>query len=149
MARAGAGPFRTVGEEVGVELLSSGTTGKPKRLLFPYRMLVRAVESIRFGRGGTAQSADVATLPFTGIGGMCGLVASPIIGRYTALLEKFNVPEFVDSVRLLRPPVLSGPPTLPLMLIDAGLNRDDLSSVRHWYGGGATFPSELQDELGR
>jgi hypothetical protein len=78
---------------------------------------------------------------------MCGLIADPLIGRYTALLEKFNVDDFVDAVRRLQPTLLSGPPTIPRMLIDAKVPREDLASVRYWYGGGAPFTPELRDEF--
>lgn len=147
LENTGDGPFRTINGEPGLEILSSGTTGKPKRILFPFRMLVRAVESISFGRGSSAIAPDIATLPFTGIGGMCGVIANPMLGRYTALLERFSVPEFVDAVSRLKPDVLSGPPTIPRMLIDAKIDPVHLASVRHWYGGGAPFPPELQDEF--
>ncbi|EQA97659.1 class I adenylate-forming enzyme family protein [Sphingobium baderi] len=139
--------YRRIVPEPGIEILSSGTTGTPKRILFPYRMLIRAVESITYGRGSETLSADIVTLPFTGIGGMCGVVAQPLVARYSALLEKFNVPEFVDAARRLRPTLLSGPPTIPRMLMDANVAPEDLSSVRYWYGGGSPFPPELQDEF--
>ena len=144
----GPGPHRVIPGEPGLEILSSGTTGTPKRILFPFRMLERAVASINVGRvGGEEPAAQITTLPFTGIGGMCGLIGNPMIGRYTALLERFNVPEFVEAAARLRPADASGPPTIPRMLIDAKVDPADLSSIKYWFGGGAPFPPELQDEF--
>ena len=144
----GAGPFRKIPGQPGLEILSSGTTGTPKRILFPFRMLERAVASINVGRApGEEPAAQVTTLPFTGIGGMCGLIGNPMIGRYTALLERFNVDDFVEAVDRLRPADASGPPTIARMLLDAKVDPAKLSSVKYWFGGGAPFPPELQDEF--
>lgn len=147
LERKGRGPFRRIEGEPGLEILSSGTTGKPKRVLFPFRMLVRTVESVLFQFSGKAVSPHVEALPFTGIGGMSALLANPIIGRYSALLEKFNVPEWVEAVKRLRPTHASGPPTVPRMILDAGVPPEDLASIRYWFGGGAAFTPELQDEF--
>ena len=146
--KCGDGPFDLFTGEPGLEILSSGTTGKPKRILFPFRMLVRAVESVMYQfSGSTDITPHIEVLPFTSIGGMCCLVANPIIGRYTALLEKFNVADWVEAARRLRPTVASGPPTIARMLIDAKINPEDVSSIKYWFGGGAAFPPELQDEF--
>ena len=146
--RRGQGEFRTITGEAGLEILSSGTTGKPKRILFPYRMLVRAIDSVMI-QFSVAPTPHIETLPFTGIGGMTCLVANPILGRYTVLLEKFNVPEFVEAARRLRPTIASGPPTVVRMLLDAEVDPADLSSIRYWFGGGAAFSPDLMDEFKR
>ena len=147
--RAGAGPFSAPEGEPGLEILSSGTTGKPKRILFPFRMLQRAVDSVAAGRAGSEPEPDVLTWPYGGIGGMCNLVACVILGRHTTLLDKFNVPEWIAAVRKHRPTMLSGPPAVARMALDAGVTREDLASVRYFFGGGAAFPPELQDEFER
>src|SRR3546814_8241491 len=51
----GVGPFSALEGEPGLEILSSGTTGKPKRIVFPFRMLVRAVESVTAGRENSSE----------------------------------------------------------------------------------------------
>jgi len=55
LAVPGHGPFREVEGEPGLEILSSGTTGKPKRVVFPTRMLIRTVESVMAGREGPVE----------------------------------------------------------------------------------------------
>lgn len=139
--------FSTIDGERGIEILSSGTTGPPKRILFPFRMLVRAVESVSAGRFAGTPDAEILTWPYGGIGGMCNLVAGAVLQRNTVLLDKFNVAEWVAAVRKHRPVTLSGPPAVARMALDAGVTRDDLSSVRYFFGGGAPFSPELQEEF--
>jgi len=144
---AGEGPFSTIGGERGIEILSSGTTGKPKRILFPFRMLTRAVESVAAARTGVDLEPDILTWPYGGIGGMCNLVAGVMLGRHTTILDKFNVPEWIEAVRKHRPKFVSGPPTVARMALDAGVTREDMASVQYFFGGGAAFSPELQDEF--
>ncbi|MDB5425421.1 MAG: hypothetical protein JWQ29_2837 [Phenylobacterium sp.] len=147
LERAGAQPFRETGEEPGIEILSSGTTGKPKRILFPFRMLQRAVDSVVAGSGQGAPQPDVLTWPYGGIGGMCNLVASTVLGRHTTLMDKFNVPEWIEAVRRHRPASLSGPPAVARMALDAGVAPADLASVKYFFGGGAPMTPDLQAEF--
>ena len=147
LAKAGEGPFPTLEGERGIEILSSGTTGKPKRILFPFRMLVRAVESVSAARTGIDPEPDILTWPYGGIGGMCNLVAGVILERHTTLLDKFNVPEGIEAVRRHRPKFLSGPPAVARMALDAGVTMDDMASVLYFFGGGAPFSPELQEEF--
>lgn len=147
LERVGPGPFSRMTGERGLEILSSGTTGKPKRILFPFRMLVRAVESVGAARDGGRPEPEVLTWPYGGIGGMCNLVAGVVMGRCTVLLDKFNVPEWLAGVKRHRPRVLSGPPAVARMVLDAGVTRDDLAGVGYFYGGGAPFSPELQEEF--
>jgi long-chain acyl-CoA synthetase len=147
LGTAGAGPFSSIEGERGIEILSSGTTGKPKRILFPFRMLVRAVESVGAARTGIDPEPDILTWPYGGIGGMCNLVAGVILERHTTLLDKFNVPEWIEAVRRHRPQSLSGPPAVARMALDAGVTPEDMSSVQYFFGGGAPFSPELQEEF--
>lgn len=147
--RAGQGPFSAIEGERGIEILSSGTTGKPKRILFPFRMLTRAVDSVAAARTGLDAQPDILTWPYGGIGGMCSLVAGAVLGSRTTLLDKFNVPEWIAAVRKNRPKFLSGPPTVARMALDAGVTADDMASVEYFFGGGAAFSPELQDEFER
>jgi acyl-coenzyme A synthetase/AMP-(fatty) acid ligase len=110
-------------------------------------MLVRAVESVGAARDGGPPEPEVLTWPYGGIGGMCNLVAGAVMGRRTVLLDKFNVPEWLAGVKRHRPRVLSGPPAVARMVLDAGVTREDLAGVGYFYGGGAPFAPELQEEF--
>ena len=140
------GPFREVEGEPGLEILSSGTTGKPKRVVFPTRMLIRTVESVMAGREGPVEP-DINAWPYGGIGGMCALVANAMLDRYTCLLEKFTVDVWVEAVGRLRPTIVSGVPTMARMILDAKVPKEQIASVRRFYGGSAPMTPELQAEF--
>lgn len=141
--RLGAGPFREVEGEPGLEILSSGTTGKPKRVIFPTRMLVRMVESVLAGREGPMQP-DILSWPYGGIGGMCNIVASAMLDRYTCVLEKFNVAEWVEGVERLKPTSVSGVPAMARMILDAKVPKERIASIKVFSGGSAPMTPELQ-----
>ncbi|MAT51144.1 MAG: AMP-dependent synthetase [Porticoccaceae bacterium] len=131
----------------GIEILSSGTTGKPKRIVFPSHMLVRAVETVKAGQMDDTRPADICTWPFAGIGGLCNLVANIVIHRYMTLLDRFNVPQWLEAVKRHKPSFFSGPPTVTQMLVDADVDPADLASVRYFYGGSAPMPEKLENTL--
>ena len=133
--------------EPGLQILSSGTTGKPKRIHFPFRMLERAVETVKAGQMDPSLPPDIATWPFAGIGGLCNLVANIVIGRYKVILDRFNVPEWVEAVKKYQPSFVSGPPAVMQMVVDAGVAPKDLESIRYFYGGSAPMPEELKEAL--
>lgn len=132
--------------EPGLELLSSGTTGKPKRIFFPFRMLVRSVETVRAGVSDGDVPPDICTWSFAGIA-MGNIVANIMIGRYMVLIDRFNVPEWVDAVRRLRPAYVTGPPAVAQMVVDADVPASDLESIEYFYGGSAPMPVPLQEAL--
>lgn len=145
--RLGEGPFREVEGEPGLEILSSGTTGKPKRIIFPTRMLVRTIDSVMAGRGDGPVQPDILAWPYGGIGGICGLVASAALDRYTSLLEKFNVEEWVEAVERLKPTSVSGVPAMARMILDAKVPPERIASVKVYVGGSAPMTPALQTEF--
>jgi len=143
LEHCGEGPFRLSEGERGIELLSSGTTGPPKRIRFPFRMLIRAVDTAEAGKLGDEFPADIGVWPLAGIGGVCNLVANIVLGRHMALLDKFNVTEWVDAVKRHRPSYVSGPPAVAQMVVDAGVAPEDIASIRYFYGGSAPLSPAL------
>ena len=141
-----AGDYHRVADGA-IEILSSGTTGKPKRIVFPTHMLVRAVETVKAGQMDDSRPPDICTWPLAGIGGLCNLVANIVIQRYMTLMDRFNVAEWVAAVRRHRPSFCSGPPTVAQMVVDAGVAPEDLASVKYFYGGSAPMPEALETTL--
>ena len=140
------GSYHRIDGEPGLELLSSGTTGKPKRIRFPFHMLVRSVETVRAGVSAGPVPPDICTWSFAGIA-MGNIVANIMIGRYMALIDRFNVPDWIEAVRRLRPAYVTGPPAVAQMLVDADVAPEDLASISYFYGGSAPMPVELQRKL--
>lgn len=144
LTQPGPGPFRIMEGEPGLEILSSGTTGKPKRIVFPTRHMVRMVDSMTAGNMGPPQPS-IMIWPYGGIGGMIDLVSSPILGRHVTLLERFNVQEWADAVERQKPTIVSGMPTTVRMILDAKVPKEKLASVKYLTGGSAPMTAELQD----
>lgn len=147
--RLGAGQYRAPLKEAGIEILSSGTTGPPKRIPLPNRILVRTVESIRGGTVDPSASPDIVGWPLSGIGGTSCLIADFAIERPLILLEKFDLQEWVDAVGRHRPRSVNVPPAIPRMMLDAKIPRSAVESLEYLYGGSAPMPPELQEEFER
>jgi len=145
LEQAGAGPFTPPPTERGIVILSSGTTGAPKPIHLPYRLIERFLETGAAAAGPDAtRFAEVLVMPFTSIGGVAMLLANIAIGRGTMVLEKFSVAAWVQAVESYRPEYATIPPAALQMLLDAEVPPDRIASVRYITGGGARLDPALQ-----
>lgn len=145
----------TTAPGVAIEMLTSGTTGTPKRV-----PLTRAAFDASFA-GFTAYErgrdfADAPRLrsgvtmianPLTHIGGIYGCMGALMNGRKIALLERFTVESWVDAVRRNRPKVAPAVPSAIRMLLEAEVDPADLSSLTALISGTAPLAPELVDEF--
>lgn len=149
--RPDGGRFHPSPPDVAVEMLTSGTTGLPKRVMLRYANLEAAVDgAARFAfaadrevrlRAGIA----LATNPLVHISGLWTVLQSMAEGRRIALLERFAVDPWLELVREHRPAVVVLPPTAVRMTLDAGVDPDALSSVRAVISGSAPLSPELAE----
>lgn len=130
-----------------IEVLSSGTTGPPKRVAMPLHILDRAVQSAPGAEAGKAPSVQINIWPLGGVGGMCLLTASAAQGTPLVLIERFSVPELVNAIRRHQPPTLGLSPTAISMLMDADVPPEEIASVRSVSGGSAYLDPDLQDRF--
>lgn len=139
---------------VALELLSSGTTGPPKRIAIAWRTLELALGGAHgtalFGSGGVALSGRdlppaISGLSLGNIGGVYMMLPSVLIGQRIVMLDKFAVEPWVRAVRLYRPDVLSVQPAGLRMILDADVPPDDLSSLRTVVSGASHLDPDLQD----
>ena len=139
---------------VAVEMLTSGTTGPPKRIplkasTFEAGIIGAGVYDRRSAddaprlRGGV----QILNAPFAHISGVFGLFNCVAAGRKCCLLERFTVASFVDAVRRHRPRVAGAPPSALRMLLDAGVAKEDLSSLVAFRAGTAPLDPDLADEF--
>jgi acyl-CoA synthetase (AMP-forming)/AMP-acid ligase II len=135
---------------VAVEMLTSGTTGPPKRIELPYRGLEHEIESTaqyssRGALGTPRLSSGTALVwnPLLHIGGLRGLITSLVAGRKVALLERFSVEGWAQMVREHRPRAVSLVPAAVAMVLDADLPRDTFDSVSAVFSGTAPLDPEL------
>ena len=144
---------RVQAPDVAIEMLSSGTTGKPKRLPLPRRnfeMALAGAASYEKGRGPDAapklrSGVQIVTAPLAHIAGITGLMNNLLAGRKVCLIEKFTVEGFRDAVVRHRPRVAGAPPSALRMLLDADIPKEDFSSLVAYRTGTAPLDPDLAD----
>lgn len=139
--------------DVAVLMLTSGTTGEPKRAPLGYLQL--EIQLKRAARADPARSDDdppmlrdgvvIHHAPLVHISGLWGLLGAMLGGQTTRLIEKFNVAEWRDAVVEHRPASAGGPPAVLRMIFDANLPKEDLASLRALGTGTAGVDPDLVD----
>lgn len=135
---------------VAIEMLTSGTTGAPKRVQLTDRQLDRAmVSSGQAPRDGAAlsEAVTIVATPIVHIGGMWSALASLAAGRRIALLPRFTVGSWVPLVERHRPRAAGLVPAALQMVLDAKIPREALSSLQVVTSGTAPCPAALAEEF--
>jgi acyl-CoA synthetase (AMP-forming)/AMP-acid ligase II len=143
----------TTSPGVAIEMLTSGTTGSPKRV-----PLTRAAFDASFAgfaryernreHGAKPQLRSGVTMvnnPLTHIGGIYGCIGALAAGRKIGLLEKFTVEGWVEAIRRNRPKVAGAVPSAVRMLLEADVDPADLSSLSALISGTAPLSPDLVD----
>lgn len=120
---------------VGILMLSSGTTGVPKRVPLPFASFERSIMGAAFyesGDGGPVKvkrTVAFLCMPLVHIGGLWVAVLNLVSGRPVVLFEKFSVPVFEDAMLRHRPKLVSLPPAAIRMIYDANVPKSSLESL--------------------
>jgi acyl-CoA synthetase (AMP-forming)/AMP-acid ligase II len=138
---------------VAVEMLTSGTTGAPKRIAMKRIGFEESVfAAARFEKGRSADDApmlrkgvQLLMAPFSHIGGLLALMNAVMAGRSGALLPKFTVEGFRDAVKRHGIKAASAPPAALKMVYDANVPRGDLASLKAFRTGTAPLDPDLAD----
>jgi len=132
---------------VAVRMLTSGTTGPPKRIDLTYDMLARSVMGGDPGPAPTElrQGVAIVNAPLVHIGGVFRVLQCVCEARPFALLGRFELDQWVDAVRRHRPRAVSLVPAALRMVLHSDLTRDDLSSIRAVTSGTAPLSAEDAD----
>ncbi len=139
--------------EIAIEMLTSGTTGAPKRIPLPYPNFEKAlIGAAKFEKGRTTSDApklrggvQIVSAPIAHIAGVTAVMNNILAGRRVCLLEKFTVEGFRDAVVRHRPKVAGAPPSALRMIMDADIPREDLSSLVAYRTGTAPLDPALAD----
>jgi long-chain acyl-CoA synthetase len=138
---------------VAIEMLTSGTTGAPKRIPLTRAQLEASLASAlqhndrADARTKPALSGTVGlvTLPIVHIGGLWSLLQSLVAARPFAMLDRFTVPGWHAVVKEHRPAVAGLPPAAMRSVLDSDIPREDLSSIRAINAGTSAVDPELVD----
>ena len=121
-----------------IEMLTSGTTGVPKRVALKRAAFEKSFtsalsyESSRKPGDKPRLRNDITSIlanPITHIGGLWGALSCVLAGRKACLIERFTVPAWHDAIVRHRPKVTAAVPASLRMILDADIPGEDLSSL--------------------
>ncbi|MDT5067870.1 MAG: long-chain acyl-CoA synthetase [Mycobacterium sp.] len=140
-------------EAVAIEMLTSGTTGPPKRIPLTRGQLEASLASaLQHNDRADARTkpplsgtVGLVTLPIVHIGGLWSLLQSLVAARPFAMLDRFTVPGWHAVVKEHRPAVAGLPPAAMRSVLDSDIPREDLESIRAINAGTTAVDPELVD----
>jgi long-chain acyl-CoA synthetase len=134
---------------VAVRMLTSGTTGPPKRIDLSYDMLGRSVmgPEPEHAAAPTELRHGVAIVnsPMVHIGGVFRVLQCVTQARSFVLLDRFELNSWVAAVRKHRPRTVSLVPSALRTVLHSELSRADLDSIRAVTCGTAPLSAEDAD----
>jgi long-chain acyl-CoA synthetase len=134
---------------VAVRMLTSGTTGPPKRIDLSYDMLARSVmgPDPETAPAPTELRRGVAIVnsPLVHIGGVFRVLQCVAEARPFVLLERFELRAWAEAVRTHRPRTVSLVPAALRTVLHSDLTRADLESIRAVTCGTAPLSADDAD----
>jgi long-chain acyl-CoA synthetase len=132
---------------VALAILTSGTTGPPKRQAIKTAVLERTVFSVTSGEAAPPGAPpEFAYWQFGGIG-VCQLVAGVHNARRIVMLERFTVDGFVHAIKTHGIKRSGVQPAVIRMLLDADVPKEDLSSLDFLISASGPLDPETRDEF--
>jgi acyl-CoA synthetase (AMP-forming)/AMP-acid ligase II len=136
---------------IAVRMLTSGTTGPPKRIDLAYDTLERVLAGAKHYESNRASDlrlrsgVAVVNSPLVHLGGLFRVLQCVSDGRPFSLLERFSVEGWVEAVRRHRPQTVSLVPAALRMVLEGDVDPDDLRSVRSVVSGTAPLSPDDAD----
>ncbi|WNG92184.1 fatty acid--CoA ligase family protein [Mycobacterium sp. ITM-2016-00318] len=132
---------------VALQILTSGTTGPPKRQSIKTRVLERTVFSVTSGEAAAPGAPpEFSYWQFGGIG-VCQLIAGAYNGRRIVILERFTVDGWVNAVKTHGIKRSGVQPAVIRMLLDADIAKEDLASLDFLISASGPLDPETRDEF--
>jgi len=132
-----------------VEILTSGTTGPPKRFGLTHDMVARHIVSANknYSPGDADYSRQPPAFlyyPLGNISGISSVLPTMLRGHRMVLVERFSVEEWRDHLRRHRPERASLPPAGFQMVLDADVPPEELAGLRSIASGAAPLDPNVQ-----
>lgn len=138
-----------------IEMLTSGTTGAPKRIPLKRDAFIESFRSAMSYEKDRSpddppqlrSGVQLLTNPMAHIGGLWGALNTILGGRKLCIVEKFSVEAWVDAVTRHRPVVAGAVPTGLRMILDANLPADVFSSLKALRTGAQPLDPAITQEF--
>jgi acyl-CoA synthetase (AMP-forming)/AMP-acid ligase II len=134
---------------VAVRMLTSGTTGPPKRIDLTYDMLACSALGADPNSSTTPteprRGVAIVNAPLVHIGGVYRVLQCVAEARPFVLLPRFDLERWAQVVRDYRPKAVSLVPAALRMVLHSDLTRDDLAGIRAVTSGTAPLSAEDAD----
>lgn len=146
---------REAAPDIALEMLTSGTTGAPKRIPMRREAFEIAVfGTARFEKGRASDDSprlrngvQLLMAPLSHISGILALMNAAVAGRAIALLERFKIEDFCDVVSRHKLKAASVPPAALKMIFEANVPKEVLASLQAFRVGTAPLDPELADAV--
>ncbi|HEY2430162.1 MAG TPA: AMP-binding protein [Acidimicrobiales bacterium] len=129
--------------DVAAIFYTSGTTGSPKGAELTHRGLAGSMAAATVWPAGIRRDEIVAALPVAHIMGFAVLLAAAAVGVPLYSLTRFRADAVLDAIEGRRSTIFIGVPAMYRMLLEAGAEDRDLTSIRLWASGADVMPAEL------
>lgn len=149
----GPGPFRPRQAGTLIEIQTSGTTGKPKRIPVGEGAFAGSLtDGARNAKGEVVKrelkpkgSPTLMFGPLVHTSGTINTLMSVFEVRPIVLFEKFDAAKYRKALQTYRPKFAPLPPAAMKMMVDSEATAEDFSSVIAVRAGTAALPLDLQD----
>lgn len=139
--------------DVAVVMLTSGTTGPPKRVPLDRQRLENSLSGVRHYHKDEDSEVRLQTSPailwasLAHIGGLYFAFLNAVNGRPVVLLERFDPHEWADAIQTYQIKSGSLAPTAMRMVLDADIPIDKIASLKAVLSGTAHLPKETWAEF--
>jgi acyl-coenzyme A synthetase/AMP-(fatty) acid ligase len=136
-------------DDLGALIYTSGTTGRPKGARLTHRALVGSLTASALWPSGLRRDEAVLSLPVAHIMGFATLLGLAGAGIPAWFLPTFRAEALLDAIETRRATIFVGVPAMYRMLLEAGAEKRDLSSVRIFMSGADVMPQDLAAKFKR
>lgn len=152
----GTGEHFVPAPDVGVYMLTSGTTGTPKRIPLTRSSILATLEGAAKQYEKNRTLEDEPTLrksvmihqnSLTHVAGLWGLINGVTGGFRICMLDKFNVADWRRAIATHKPRVASLPPSAIRMLLESDISKEELASLTALRSGTAPLDADTIDAV--
>ena len=130
-----------------LHILTSGTTGPPKRFAVEAPVLEHTVFSVTGGQAAPDDPPELVYWPLGGIGGVCQLVTGVYTGKRMLLHETFSVQAWAHAVQTYQLQRSGVQPAVVRMLLDADLDPAAIRSLQFIVCAAGPLEPETRDDF--